>query len=69
MTISLFRTLVIDFIPGVKYDGFRDVGKDMREKCLDIVKEMHVYKVAHNYLEPSKFIFPTGIIIFYQHIH
>lgn len=68
MTISVYRTIVMEYISGVKYDDFCEVDEGIRRTCLDIVEQLHFYKVTHGDLEPRNFIFPNGINI-NHHIH
>ena len=53
----------MQYISGVKYDDFCEVSKDSRRVCLDVINELHYYKVTHGDLEPRNFIFPKGNLI------
>ena len=52
----------MDYISGVEYDDddFCEVNKDTRRACLEMVKQLHNYKVTHGDLEPRNFIFQNG---------
>lgn len=54
--ISVYRTLVTNFIDGLRFEGFREMNRLMREACNRSVRELHSCKVLHGDLEPWNFI-------------